>query len=592
MRHLCVAAGWALAAAIIWLSLTPAPPRANPTETPQPNPDDLFPPPSPNGTADVIFANGTILTMDDANPSAEAIAIQGNKILAVGAIEDVFRHRGEATRVVDLEGRTLVPGFTDSHSHRIMRGIDGLYDTASMINDSIAQGWTSLAELFVPPDKMPSYVAFAEQNNFPLRVNMYLTHTGASGEPLGDWYKAYHQDQQFSPRWRIGGMKIFTGFDNDTTLIWTQQELNDLLLARHQEGWHLAIKTVSVETLEMILIALENLEKTDPNIVNRRVRLEHALFLTSDQIERVKRLGVIPSIQTNLPGQMIGGTDLTVLIAREPRGSAFPWRNLVSADVIIAGGSAFPSGYVDEPSGAPFGSPVRLIYQAVTRVGNLGVQPEPWMLDQTITAEQALRALTLNAAYANFQDDVLGSLTPGKLADMVILSDNPLSVSTPEINNINILMTMIDGNVEYCAAGFESLCASPTDVPGSVTATASASLPDHAASLAVDGSLNTFWNSGGLPEQWIQIDLGKNITLRGIKLFSAQFPNGATTLQIWAGPDPDHLISVYEFNGITREFAEVEILLPSPQAGVRYVKIVSTQGSSNVAWREVEILVR
>ena len=101
---------------------------------------------------------------------------------------------------------------------------------------------------------------------------------------------------------------------------------------------------------------------------------------------------------------------------------------------------------------------MHLIYQAVTRVGNLGTQPEAWMLDQTITAEQALRALTINAAYANFQDDVLGSLTPGKLADMVILSEDPLAVSTSEINNIQVLMTMIDGKVEHCAAGFESLC--------------------------------------------------------------------------------------------------------------------------------------
>ncbi|WKZ36144.1 MAG: hypothetical protein QY332_21270 [Anaerolineales bacterium] len=67
---------------------------------------------------------------------------------------------------------------------------------------------------------------------------------------------------------------------------------------------------------------------------------------------------------------------------------------------------------MDEPTGAPFGSPIHLIYQAVTRVGNLGVQPETWMLDQTITAEQAMRALTIDAAYADFQEDVLGSITP------------------------------------------------------------------------------------------------------------------------------------------------------------------------------------
>lgn len=399
-----------------------------------------------------------IITMDDANPSAQAIAIQGNKILAVGANEEVLTKQGQNTIVIDLGGRTLVPGFTDSHSHRIMKGIDGQYDTKSTIDESIAQGWTSLSEKYAGWDKMPKYLELARQDNLRLRVNMYLPYNGALGEDTGDWWKPYHQDQVFSPRWRVAGMKIFTGINNDTTLLWTQQELNALLLARHREGWHLAIKTVSTETLEMILTALENIEKTAPSIVNRRVTLEHALFLTPDQIARVKRLGVIPSIQTNMPGELVGEQDIEELTAREPQGSAFPWRNLFSDGVIVAGGSSFPTYYVDEPSGAPFGSPVHLIYQAVTRVGNLGTQPQAWMLDQAITAEQALHALTINGAYANFQDDVLGSLTPGKLADMVILSEDPLTVSTPEINNIQVLMTMIDGKVEFCAAGFESLC--------------------------------------------------------------------------------------------------------------------------------------
>lgn len=457
---------------------TAAPPKASPTGPARPNQPVEFPPPVPGGAAEVIFANGTIITMDDAGPTVEAVAIQGNKILAVGEIADVFQHRGEATSVVDLEGRTLVPGFTDSHSHRIMKGIDGQYDTKSTIDESIAQGWTSLSEKYAGWDKMPKYLELAEQDDLRLRVNMYLPYNGALGEDTGDWWKVYRQDQEFSPRWRIAGMKIFTGINNDTQLLWTQDELNALLLARHREGWHLAIKTVSTESLEMILAALENIEKTDPNIVNRRVTLEHALFLTPEQIARVKRLGVIPSIQTNMPGELVGEQDIEELTAREPQGSAFPWRSLFSAGVIVAGGSSYPTYYVDEPSGAPFGSPLHLIYQAVTRVGNLGTQPEPWMLDQTITAEQALRALTINAAYANFQDDVLGSLTPGKLADMVILSGNPLTVSTPEINNIRVLMTMIDGQVEYCAPGFQSLCQSAAGQPGPI---APSPTPEQAA---------------------------------------------------------------------------------------------------------------
>jgi len=574
-------------------SSTPlAPTKENPTASlPQPNSTE---PPTLTGNADIIFSNGVIITMDDANPSAQAIAIQGNKILAVGTNEDVLKHRGQNTIVVNLEGKTLVPGFTDSHSHRIMRGVDGLYNLESVLDASIAQGWTSLSEAYVPPDKMPKYLELAEQDKLRLRVNMYVALTGALGEPLGDWYKAYQQDQIFSPRLRVNGMKIFTGIDNDTKLLWTQEELNALLLARHQEGWHLAIKTVSTESLEMILIALENLEKTDPNIVNRRVRLEHALFFTPDQIARTKRLGVIPSIQTNMPGELVGEQDIAELIAREPQDSAFPWRSLVTAGVVIANGSAFPTYYVDEPTGAPFGSPIHLIYQAVTRVGNLGTQPEAWMLDQTITADQALRALTIDAAYANFQEHELGSITPGKLADMVILSDNPLVVPASDINYIQVLMTVIEGKVEHCAVGSESICPSTSSSglePASAPVTASASMPDSPPSNVLDGNLETIWNSGAGPEQWIQIDLGNPTTVSAIRLIVSQFPAGETIHQVWGGPDAANLKLVHQFNSFSKDPDVLEFKPTTPLSNIRFIKIVTTQSPSWAAWREIKIII-
>ena len=502
---------------------------STPLSTTKENPTSLLPQPNSTestaltGNADIIYNNGAIITMDDANLNAEAIAIQGNKILAVGTNEDVLKHRGQNTIVVNLEGKTLVPGFTDSHSHRIMRGVDGLYDLESVLDASIAQGWTSISEAYVPPDKMPKYLELAEQDKLRLRVNMYVALTGALGEPLGDWYKAYQQDQIFSPRLRVGGLKIFTGIDNDTRMLWTQEELNALLLTKHQEGWHLAIKTVSTESLDMILIALENLEKTDPNIVNLRVRLEHALFFTPDLISRAKRLGVIPSIQTNMPGELVGEQDIAELIAREPQDSAFPWRSLVTAGVVIANGSAYPTYYVDEPTGAPFGSPMHLIYQAVTRVGNLGTQPEAWMLNQTITSEQALRALTIGAAFANFQDHELGSITPGKLADMVILSDNPLAMPASDINNIQVLMTMIDGKVEHCAVKFESLC----------PISASQSSPIVASPIPVTVDFNGNWfgpdSDDGSEIKVSLVQQGSNLTGTFSDTFSGTVPTPGFT---------------------------------------------------------------
>ena len=80
------------------------------------------------------------------------------------------------------------------------------------------------------------------------------------------------------------------------------------------------------------------------------------------------------------------------------------------------------------------------------------------MLDQIITVEQALRSLTINGAYATFEEDKKGSLTAGKLADLVILSANPLTAPIETVPDIHVLMTMIGGTVEYCVLGNASPC--------------------------------------------------------------------------------------------------------------------------------------
>ena len=80
------------------------------------------------------------------------------------------------------------------------------------------------------------------------------------------------------------------------------------------------------------------------------------------------------------------------------------------------------------------------------------------MLDQIITVEQALRSLTINGAYATFEEDKKGSLTSGKLADLVILSANPLTAPIEMVPDIQVLMTMIGGTVEYCVQGQIAPC--------------------------------------------------------------------------------------------------------------------------------------
>ena len=440
------------------------------------------------GAADVIFTDANILTMDPSNPSAQALAIRGETILAVGSNDEVASHQGVGTVVMNLGGATLVPGFIDAHQHRIgNRGLLQIDNPEEVIEPAIEQGWTSIDELYVDQGRLDELIALDRSGVLRLRVGAYLPvmENSPEGRMLGDYYVAYSPGEWVSPHVRVAGLKIFTDFDNATVLLWSQEALDAFVLGRLQEGWPLAIKTVSTRSLDMILHAVESAAASVPDIPGRRIRLEHMLFAAPEQIARIQQLGLVPVINLNNPGQLVGEPDVDGLIAREPPGSYTPWRALAQAGVRFANASGWPSFYVDEPTGAPFGSPMHLIFQAVTRIGNLGRTPYPWLLDQTLTADQAMRALTIDGAYASFEDDAKGSLSPGKLADLVILSQDPLDLPAAQVNNIEVWMTMVGGKVEWCAPGYEGFC------PGVAPAPAQAQDPfigDWSASDPADGS--------------------------------------------------------------------------------------------------------
>lgn len=82
--------------------------------------------PSAQEAADAIWFNGTIITIDDRQPSAQAVASRDGRIIAVGARDDVMKHKGPQTRLHDLRGRTLLPGFIDAHGHVSMVGFQAL----------------------------------------------------------------------------------------------------------------------------------------------------------------------------------------------------------------------------------------------------------------------------------------------------------------------------------------------------------------------------------------------------------------------------------------------------------------------------------
>ena len=106
--------------------------------------------------------------------------------------------------------------------------------------------------------------------------------------------------------------------------------------------------------------------------------------------------------------------------------------------------------------------------------------------------EEILPLITINGAFTTFEEDYKGSLTPGKWADLTILSDNPLEVSTDELLNISALMTMIDGEVVYCKEGFENLCEGGTSEIGNEPSAPEEVIipPDGKIKIAVQGPMS------------------------------------------------------------------------------------------------------
>ena len=525
-----------------------------------------------------VIVNANVQTMDPARPSAEAIAILGNRIVAVGSTTEIRKLAGATTRTIDAQQRLVLPGFNDAHTHFLNGGFQ--LASVDLRDADTPQEFAARIRAFVekspkgrwitggdwdherwPDAKLPakelidSFTAdtpvfvsrldlhMALANSFTLKLAGVTRETpdppgGAivrdkNGEPTGVlkdaamslvWkvkppatfeekltaaraatdhaaklgvtsiqdvsagadvgvYQSLLDRGELKtriyavsplPAWerlaqtgmrahfgsemlRVGGLKGFSdGSLGSTTALFYDPYLDEpstsglpgdemfpegAMLKRVVEadraGLQIMIHAIGDRANDLILSLYEQVERENgPR--DRRLRIEHAQHLRERDIPRFTHARVIASMQ---PYHAIDdGRWAEKRIGKDRARTTYAFRSLLDAGATLAFGTDWTVAPLD---------PMLTIYAAVTRRTLDGKNANGWVPEQKISVAESVRAYTTGSAYAEFQEKVKGSITPGKLADLVILSQDLFKIDPQEIEKVKVVLTMVDGRVVY-----------------------------------------------------------------------------------------------------------------------------------------------
>ena len=528
-------------------------------------------PPAP----DLVLFNGKVITVDRSFAVHNAVAIIGDRIMAVGNDDQMKTVAGPATRMIDLKGRAVIPGLMDNHLHgagggpgvdlsrarsmadvmsalqarvqaskpgdvivsnsdwheaqlkeqrlplrddldkvapqnpvvlvrggheyilnsaalsrsnitpdtpqppggRITRYADGrlngeLVDTAKalvrlppapprtpqqQLEDRVADykklneaGLTGIRHPGISIAEYRMLQEMQKRGQLTIRINALLRPSigPTAVEPLigNSGIKQGEGDEWL----RIGGIKLavdggFEGglmrdlyekpWDENGTFRGLQTIDTERYIAivrdLNREDWRVATHAVGDAAIDLVLNAYEK-ANAERSIVDRRWSIEHAFIGRPDHLPRMKALGVAIAAQNHL---YLAGPSLVKYWGATRAGITTPVKMYLDAQLPVSSGTDAP--VVPYP-------PLWTIYHFVTRDtitgGVLGA-------DQRITRQQALRMATVNNAWLTMEERTKGSIEPGKFADLVILSEDPLTCSEPQLRDAKVLMTMVGGKI-------------------------------------------------------------------------------------------------------------------------------------------------
>ena len=261
---------------------------------------------------------------------------------------------------------------------------------------------------------------------------------GIMGNSTARFYKAYSHNSDEFGIWR----KIMFPWRSQSGGRDLQSNLEYLAIKADSAGIQLSVHAIGDAANGYLLDMMDRVNEHN-GVKNRRFRLVHAQVIHPDDFKRFKNMSIIAEVQP------YHCTDdmrwMEERIGHERSKGAYAFRSLWDSGAVVCFGSDSPG---TNASRYPL-NPMLGLYAAVTRQTLDGNPADGWFPDEKLSVEEAIQAYTLNSAYASFEENIKGSITEGKLADLVILSDNLLEIDPSKIKDVEVKTTIFNGKIIY-----------------------------------------------------------------------------------------------------------------------------------------------